>query len=110
MTNSNTTILVVSFISFVFGMLFMFILNLSYKLYGKSIKHKFRYLSYEKTYSYNNPISHPPITNPKLISTNNLSALEILERNYKQFAVLFMVCLVIGFYYGNLLLQVQMHH
>lgn len=107
MSNLDITILVVSVISFVFGMLFMFIIGICFNSYCDAKKQDFKYPSYEKDYTYDNPVPyHPPITNANLKSTNNLSALEILESNYKQFAVLFIICLCVGFYCGNLLLQV----
>lgn len=112
MNNLDMTILVASIISFIFGMLFMFIIGTCFSSYCDAKKRDFKYPSYEeKTYKYDNPVPyHPPITNSNLKSTNSLSALEILENNYKQFAILFIICLCVGFYCGNLLLQVQMQH
>lgn len=107
---NNLTILVVSFISFVFGILFMFMINLCFNSYCDNKKYKPKY-SYEKTYEQiDKPVIYP-ISNQKITSeNNNLSALDILESNKKQFAALFIICLFVGFYCGNVLLQVQMHH
>ena len=111
MNSLDMIIFVVSVISFVFGMLFMFIIGACFNSYCDAKKRDYKYPSYEKDYTYDNPVPyHPPITNSNLKSTNSLSALEILESNYKQFAVLFIICLCVGFYCGNLLLQVQMQH
>nr|DAL58562.1 MAG TPA_asm: hypothetical protein [Caudoviricetes sp.] len=91
----------------------MFIIGLCFNFYCEGRKRNFKYPSYEETYNcIDNPKPyHPQITNSNLKSNNSsLSALEILESNYKQFAVLFIICLCVGFYCGNLLLQVQMQH
>lgn len=115
------TILAISLISFILGILFTIIVILCYNFYCENKKYKSKY-SYEKNYDYmNNSIPEPiipapvsqPISNQKIVNdtnSNDLSALDILTSNKKQFAALFVVCLFIGFYCGNLLLQIQVHH
>lgn len=112
MSNLDTTILISNFISFILGMIFMFIIILCYNSYSDSKKRESKY-SYNKSYEYPNPnIDIQPESNNKINYSNNdlSSPLAILENNKKEFAALFIVCLCIGFYCGNLLLQVKMHY
>ena len=88
MNNLDITILVVSIISFVFGMLFMFIIGTCFSSYCDAKKRDFKYPSYEeKTYKYDNPVPyHPPITN-----SNLKSGKLIIPQNLRNYFLLYIV-------------------